>query len=124
MYEYTESPGGAAAETDEPFDPYDPARWWTRRRALVPAYGEIVRGRQRDYLFGDRPGEFWALYFEKDLLTPLGRPDTDFLRRWMLRESSTDRCWVVDFDPRVYNAPLPHIECYAKVLSPSPVNRD
>lgn len=124
VYEFTESPGGAAASTDDPFDPYDPNRWWTRRRIDIPAYGEIVRGRDRDYLFGDRLGEFWAIYFERGLLTPIGRPDTDFLRRWMLYEATADWAWVVDFSPRVYDEPLPHIECYAKLLTPPPVNRD
>ena len=124
VYEWTESPGGPAASTENPFDPYDPDRWWTRRRALLPAYGEEVRGRMRDLLFGDRPGEFWAFYFERGLLTPLGRPDTEFLRRWMLREPTTGRCWLVDFSPRVYDPPLPHIECYVKLLTPPPLNRD
>jgi hypothetical protein len=122
VYEYTVSPGGAVASTDDPFDPY--SQWWTRRLALIPAYGESVGGRLRDYLFGDRSGEFWAFFFERGLLSPISRPDTDFLRRWMLREGSTGRCWLVDFDPRVFDAPLEHIECYARLMDPAPVNRD
>jgi hypothetical protein len=124
VYEYTLTAGGAAASTADPFDPYDPDRWWSRRRALVPAYGEVVRGRLRDFLFGDRPGEFWAFYFERGLLELAGRPDTDFLRRWMLREPDTGRCWLTDFGPRVYDDPLRHIEGYAKRIDPAPVNHD
>ncbi len=124
VYEWTEEPGGAVASTEDPFDPYRADRWWTRRRAGVPAYGEPVRGRLRDYLFGDRKGEFHLWMMERGLLAPLGRPDTDFERRWLLREPSSDACWLVDFAPKVLDAPLAHIECYARRLDPSPVNHD
>jgi hypothetical protein len=126
FFEYVE---GAAepdystpASTADPFDPY--VKWWRRYRALAAGYYEPLTGRLRDYLFGDRQGAFYSMFAERGLLTPAGRPDTDFARRWMVRESATGVCWIVDFEPRVYDAPLAHVQWYAVALDPGPGNAD
>lgn len=126
VYEYTDLQGNPLP-TDDPFDPY--SNWWTRRRADVPCYGEVLSGQLRDFIFGDREGEFWRLFMDRGLLEAIGRQDREFARRWMLRKPAVGPggeavCWLVDFAPYVFSDPLGHIECYTKVLDPEPWNRD
>jgi hypothetical protein len=126
VFEYTDDEGEPVS-TGEPFDPYD--NWWRRRRADVPCYAEKLSSALRDFIFGDRQGDFWRLFFDRGLLEDTGRPDTDFTRRWLVRKfaaptSPDTMCWLVDFAPAVYDDPLKHIECYVNVLDPEPSNRD
>ncbi|MGQ9524877.1 MAG: hypothetical protein ACUVTZ_08565 [Armatimonadota bacterium] len=126
VYEYTDVQGNPLP-TGDPFDPY--ANWWTRRRADVPCYGEVLCGQLRDFIFGDREGEFWRLFLDRGLLEVLGRSDREFARRWLVRKPAVSQndeavSWLVDFAPYVYDGPLEHIEAYVKVLDPEPWNRD
>ncbi len=122
LYEYLEYSGGPPASTEDPFNPY--TKWWGRRRTEVPTYGEVISGALRDFLFGDRSGEFWRFFLERGLLESIGRPDTDFGRRWLIVQVSPEKCWLTDFIPKVFEDPLGHIEAYCKVLDPCPSNRD
>ncbi|HEY3281569.1 MAG TPA: hypothetical protein VGN26_04795 [Armatimonadota bacterium] len=122
ILEYTEVAGGPPAPTGDPFDPY--VKWWTRRRAGAPCSAERLAGMLRDFLFGDRSGEFWRLYLDRGLLVEDGRPDSDITSRWMVRQEEQGLCWLVDYNPRVYDPPLEHVELYALRLSPTPVNMD
>jgi|YelNatPaOPRAMG01_1025707.scaffolds.fasta_scaffold19777_4 hypothetical protein len=126
VYEYTDEYGNPLP-TEDPFDPY--SNWWTRRRADVPCYGEAISGRLRDFIFGDREGEFWRMFWDRGLLEAINRPDREFARRWLVRKLPTaadpnSKCWLVEFAPYVYDAPLEHIEAYTRVLEPEPWNRD
>ena len=126
VYEYTDLQGNPLP-TSDPFDPY--ANWWTRRRADVPCYGEVLSGQLRDFIFGDREGEFWRLFMDRGLLETIGRQDREFARRWLVRKPAVGPgdnavAWLVDFAPYVFDEPLKHIEAYVKVLDPEPWNRD
>ncbi len=120
LLQYTEAPGGAPASTADPFDPY--LKWWTRRAADVPCFAEALSGSLRDFIFGDREGEFWRLFLDRGALAP--RPDTDLARRWLLRQESPDLCWLVDFAPKLFDPPLAHLEVFGLLLSPTPANAD
>jgi hypothetical protein len=126
LYQYTDL-NGNPLPTDDPFYPYQ--NWWSRRAAEVACYVERLSASLRDFVFGDREGEFWRLFLDRGVLAGAGLSDSALVRRWLIWKrpqvvSQWQMSWLVEFAPAVYDDPLAHIECYAKVLSPVPINRD